>query len=60
MKLLFNALSKYVAGLILVGLLLFLPAGSFAYLNGWLFIALIFLPMRFLGIFIFLKAPASL
>jgi len=60
MKLLFNALSKYVAGLILVGLLLFLPAGSFAYLNGWLFIALLFLPMLFLGIFLFLKAPALL
>lgn len=57
MKLLFNALIKYIIGLALVGVLVFLPAGSFGYINGWLFIALLFVPMLFLGIILFIKAP---
>ena len=57
MKLLCNALIKYIIGLALVGVLVFLPAGSFGYINGWLFIALLFVPMLFLGIILFIKAP---
>jgi protein-S-isoprenylcysteine O-methyltransferase Ste14 len=60
MKLLFNALAKYISGLLLVGALLFLPAGGFGYSNGWLFIALLFLPMACLGAFLFFKSPALL
>lgn len=60
MKLLLQALTKYLAGLILIGLLLFLPAGTFAYPNGWLFCGLLFVPMLILGIVLFLKAPALL
>ncbi len=59
-KLLLNALIKYILGLLFVGLLLFLPAGSFCYLNGWLFIALLFLPMACLGTVLFLKVPKLL
>lgn len=44
-KLLVNALVKFFAGIILVAVLLFLPAGTFHYFNGWLFIALLFVPM---------------
>lgn len=60
MKLLIQALTKYLSGLLLVGLILFLPAGTLAYPNGWLFCALLFLPMLVLGIVLFRKAPALL
>ena len=60
MKLLISALAKYLAGLFLVGLILFLPAGTLQYPNGWRFCALLFLPMLLLGIILFLKAPALL
>lgn len=60
MNLLISALTKYLAGLILVGLILFLPAGTLAYPNGWLFCGLLFVPMLILGIVLFLKAPGLL
>lgn len=60
MKLLLNACVKYIMGLVLVMALLFLPAGTFDYWNGWLFLALLFLPMLFLGAALFLKAPELL
>ena len=60
MKLFFQALTKYLLGLVLVGALLFLPAGSLRYSNGWLFIGLLFLPMLLLGAVLLIKAPALL
>ncbi len=60
MKLLINALVKFICGLLIVGILLFLPAGAFDYPNGWLFTALLFVPMLFLGAFLFFKAPELL
>ena len=60
MKLLLNALTKYIMGLLLVGALLFLPAGTLDYTNGWLFIGLLFAPMLFLGIVLLVKSPALL
>ena len=57
MKLLLSALTKFLLGLVLVGAILFLPAGSFAFMGGWLFIALLFIPMIFLGVVLFVKAP---
>lgn len=59
-KLLVNALVKFVCGILLMGLVLFLPAGTFYYSNAWLFIALLFIPMLFLGAVLFLKAPELL
>lgn len=56
-KLLINALVKFVFGIILMGVVLFLPAGTFRYPNAWLFIALLFIPMLLLGAILFLKAP---
>ena len=56
-KLLLNACIKFIFGLALVGVLLFLPAGGFDYINGWLFICLLFVPMLFLGVVLFIKAP---
>jgi protein-S-isoprenylcysteine O-methyltransferase Ste14 len=60
MKLLINALLKYLLGLMLVSLLLFLPAGGFAYPNGWLFTALLFIPMLLLGVVLFVRSPELL
>lgn len=60
MKLLINALIKYITGFVLIAALLFLPAGTFAYFNGWLFMALLFVPMLFLGVALFIKAPELL
>lgn len=57
MKLLFSALSKFIFGLLFVGLLLFLPAWTFNYPNAWLFIALLFIPMLILGMVLFIKSP---
>lgn len=60
MKLFCHALLKFLCGLLLVGLLLFLPAGTLAYGGGWLFIALLFIPVLLLGAVLMLKAPALL
>ena len=60
MKLALNALTKYIFGLVFVGFLLFLPAGSFTYSNGWLFIGLLFVPMLILGIVLLIKSPELL
>lgn len=57
MKLLFDALTKYLLGLVLVGAMLFLPAWTLAYPHAWLFLGLLFLPMLALGILLFCKAP---
>lgn len=60
MKLILNALIKYLAGLILVGAMLFLPAFTFLYAGAWLFIALLFIPLLILGIVLFIKSPSLL
>ena len=60
MKLLVEALTKFTCGLLLVGLLIFLPAGTLGYTNGWLFMGLLFLPMLIAGFVMLLKSPAFL
>ncbi|MBQ9084556.1 MAG: isoprenylcysteine carboxylmethyltransferase family protein [Clostridia bacterium] len=60
MKLAISALVKFLFGLLLVGALLFLPAGSLEYYNGWLFICLLFIPMLSLGVVLLIKSPALL
>ena len=57
MKLLVNALTKFLSGLFLVGAMLFWPAGGFDYLNGWLFCGLLFVPILILGAVLFVTAP---
>ena len=59
-KLFLSALTKFLCGLILVGVMLFLPAGTLRYAGGWLFIALLFIPMIFLGAILLIKAPELL
>lgn len=60
MKLAFKAFLAFVTGLLLVGILLFLPAGTILYAKGWLFIGLLFIPMLLLGIVLFVKSPELL
>lgn len=60
MKLFFNALTKYIAGFILIGALLFLPAWTFSYFGAWLFLALLFIPMLIVGIVLFFRSPSLL
>ena len=59
-KLFSQALMKFLFGLVIVFLLLFIPAGSVDYFNGWLFIALLFIPMFIAGIIMFIKSPELL
>lgn len=59
-KLLLSALTKFLCGLVLVGVLLFWPAGSFDFTGGWIFIGLLFIPMLILGAVLLIKAPALL
>ena len=56
-KLFLQALSKFLIGLIIICILLFVPAGTINYQNGWLFIALLFIPMFIAGIIMFIMAP---
>ena len=60
MKLFISAFSKFVIGLAVVGALLFLPAWTVYYPGAWLFLALLGVPMLFMGIVLFVKAPALL
>jgi len=60
MRLLLNGLVKFIFGFVLVGALIFWPAGGFDYVNGWLFIALLFVPIFILGAILLVKAPKLL
>ena len=60
MKLIFNALIKFIMGLILVGMLLFVPAGTVRFSGAWIFISLLFIPMLLLGVILLFKAPKLL
>lgn len=59
-KLFAQAITKVISGLLLVGFLLFLPAGSFLYWNGWLLIAVLFVPMIVAGFVMMKKNPELL
>jgi protein-S-isoprenylcysteine O-methyltransferase Ste14 len=59
-KLFAQAITKVTSGLLLVGFLLFLPAGSFLYWNGWLLIAVLFVPMIVAGFVMMKKNPELL
>ena len=56
-KLFFGAVAKFLLGVLLVGTLIFLPAGTFSYFNGWLLMGILFVPMFFAGIVMMLKNP---
>ena len=56
-KLLGEAIFKFILGVILVGLLIFIPAGTIKYPNGWLLMGLLFIPMFIAGIIMMIKSP---
>ncbi len=56
-KLLFQAIIKFLLGIILVGLLVLLPAGTLSYQNGWIFMGILFVPMLIAGIIMMIKNP---
>ena len=57
LKLFFQALTKFVFGVLLIGLLLFLPAGTFDFWQAWLFIGILFVPMFIAGIILMIRQP---
>ena len=59
-KLFLQALTKFVLGLLMIGLLLFLPAGTFDFWQAWLFIGILFVPMFFAGIVLMIRQPELL
>ena len=59
-KLFVQAIAKFLLGVILVGLLLFLPAGTLLFFNGWLLMGILFIPMFFAGIVMMVKNPELL
>ncbi len=59
-KLLYHAITKFVIGILFVGFLLFLSAGTFNYWQAWLLLAILFIPMFCAGIVLLLKNPELL
>ena len=59
-KLLISGIIKFLAGLVLVILLIFLPTGDLGYINGWILTTILFVPMLVAGIIMWLKKPELL
>ena len=59
-KLFIQALGKILSGILVLGLLIFLPAWSFRYWQGWLLMGILFVPMFIAGIILFAKNPSLL
>ena len=57
MKLFIGAITKFLLGVVLVGVLIFLPAGTFSFFNGWLFMSVLFVTMFLAGIMMMLHNP---
>lgn len=55
--LLFRTIINFLMGGVMVGVLLFAPAGTFLFWNAWLFLALLFVPMLIIGIYLWIKQP---
>ena len=59
-KLFFEAIIKFILGVVLIGALIFWPANTLDYWNGWLFMGLLFIPMFIAGIVMMIKSPELL
>ena len=59
-KLFLQAIIKFTLGVVIVGILIFLPAGTLNYINGWLFMGSLFIPMFIAGIVMMIKNPKLL
>lgn len=60
LKLFLEALTKFLLGLVLVGVLIFWPAGTLYFLQGWILMVVLFVPMFVAGIVMLVKNPALL
>ena len=60
MQLFLQAITKLILGIILMGVLIFIPAGTIYFPNGWLLMAVLFVPMFIAGIFMMFKTPELL
>lgn len=60
MKLFLEAVVKFICGALLVGALIFLPAGTIGYTYGWLLMGLLFVPMFIAGLVMLAKSPGLL
>ena len=56
-KLLISAITKFLLGVALVGLLIFLPAGTLSFFGGWILTVILFVPMLIAGIIMMIKNP---
>ena len=59
-KLFFQAITKFLLGVVLLGALLFVPAGTLHFWQAWLFLGLLFVPMFFAGVVMMVKSPELL
>jgi len=59
-KLFFGAIIKFALGVLIIGLLIFIPADTINYWNGWLFMGILFIPMFIAGIVMMIKSPELL
>ena len=57
MKLFIEAIAKFILGVVLVGVLIFLPAGTLHYWSGWLLMGILFVPMFAAGLVMLAKNP---
>ena len=57
MKLLISALTKYIAGMVMFGTLIFAPAGTIGWSHGWLMMGILFIPMLVMGAVMMAYAP---
>ena len=59
-KLFLSAIIKFTVGVLIIGLLIFIPANTINYWNGWLFMGILFIPMFIAGIVMMIKSPELL
>ena len=59
-KIIFKVLTRFILAFVFIGLLIFIPAGTMNFFNGWLFIMGIFVPMSFTMIFFYISDPELL
>ncbi|WP_029323963.1 methyltransferase family protein [Butyrivibrio sp. AE3004] len=60
MRLFTKAITKFVVGVLIIGALIFIPAGTFFFFRGWLLMGILFVPMFFAGLFMLIKCPELL
>jgi protein-S-isoprenylcysteine O-methyltransferase Ste14 len=60
LSLFLQAIAKFFCGVVIIGLLIFWPAGTLAFFNGWLLMGILFIPMFLAGLVMMVKNPSLL